>query len=305
MGHAHSHDHHDHFHDTRNMNRKALIFTLLLTSTIMIVEFVGGLWTNSLALLSDAGHMLSDASSLALSLIAISFAMRPPSPNKTFGYYRFEMMAALFNGVTLFVIAGVIIYEAIGRFAAPPNVASGTMIFIATIGLIANLGSATILLKKGDVDGNLNMKSAYLHVLGDLLGSVGAIIAGVVMYFFEWYIADSIISVVVALLILKSAWGVFKESMHVLMEGVPRHMNFDEVERALSSLEGVVKVHDLHIWAITSGMDMLSAHIVVEDDIDEQVVLQRAIDILYDQFKLEHSTIQIEKSEIVHGKLNI
>ncbi|HEY4566700.1 MAG TPA: cation diffusion facilitator family transporter, partial [Savagea sp.] len=185
------------------MNRKALIFTLLLTSTIMIVEFIGGLWTKSLALLADSGHMLSDATSLLLSFIAITIAARPPSPNKTFGYYRFEMMAALFNGVTLFVIAGWIIYEAIGRFADPPTVASGSMILIATIGLLANLGSATILLRQGDVEGNLNMKSAYVHVLGDLLGSIGAILAGVVMYVFNWYLADPIISIVVALLILK------------------------------------------------------------------------------------------------------
>ncbi|MUV07189.1 cation diffusion facilitator family transporter [Planococcaceae bacterium Storch 2/2-2] len=287
------------------MNRKALIFTLLLTSTIMIVEFIGGLWTKSLALLADSGHMLSDATSLLLSFIAITIAARPPSPNKTFGYYRFEMMAALFNGVTLFVIAGWIIYEAIGRFADPPTVASGSMILIATIGLLANLGSATILLRQGDVEGNLNMKSAYVHVLGDLLGSIGAILAGVVMYVFNWYLADPIISIVVALLILKSAWGVFSQSVHVLMEGTPQTIDAEDVLDTLGSIDGVTKVHDLHIWTITSGLDMLTCHIVVREDVDEQVVLQEAIDRIRETYKIEHTTIQVEKPDLRHTEFLI
>ncbi len=287
------------------MNRKALIFTLLLTSTIMIVEFIGGLWTKSLALLADSGHMLSDATSLLLSFIAITIAARPPSPNKTFGYYRFEMMAALFNGVTLFVIAGWIIYEAIGRFADPPTVASGSMILIATIGLLANLGSATILLRQGDVEGNLNMKSAYVHVLGDLLGSIGAILAGVVMYVFNWYLADPIISIVVALLILKSAWGVFSQSVHDLMEGTPPTLDAEDVLETLGSIDGVTKVHDLHIWTITSGLDMLTCHIVVREDVDEQVVLQEAIDRIRETYKIEHTTIQVEKPDLRHTEFLI
>lgn len=266
----------------------------------MIVEFIGGLWTKSLALLADSGHMLSDATSLLLSFIAITIAARPPSPNKTFGYYRFEMMAALFNGVTLFVIAGWIIYEAIGRFADPPTVASGSMILIATIGLLANLGSATILLRQGDVEGNLNMKSAYVHVLGDLLGSIGAILAGVVMYVFNWYLADPIISIVVALLILKSAWGVFSQSVHVLMEGTPQTIDAEDVLDTLGSIDGVTKVHDLHIWTITSGLDMLTCHIVVREDVDEQVVLQEAIDRIRETYKIEHTTIQVEKPDLRH-----
>lgn len=305
MGHHHTDGDHDHFHDARNMNRKALIFTLLLTSTIMIVEFIGGLWTKSLALLADSGHMLSDATSLLLSFIAITIAARPPSPNKTFGYYRFEMMAALFNGVTLFVIAGWIIYEAIGRFADPPTVASSSMILIATIGLLANLGSATILLRQGDVEGNLNMKSAYVHVLGDLLGSIGAILAGVVMYVFNWYLADPIISIVVALLILKSAWGVFSQSVHVLMEGTPQTIDAEDVLDTLGSIDGVTKVHDLHIWTITSGLDMLTCHIVVREDVDEQVVLQEAIDRIRETYKIEHTTIQVEKPDLRHTEFLI
>jgi cobalt-zinc-cadmium efflux system protein len=209
---------HDHVHDQREGNKKGLIIALAITTGIMILEFFGGLFTNSLALLSDSGHMLSDASSLALSLIAIWFASRPPSPNKTYGYYRFEILAALFNGITLFLISGFIIYEAIQRFNEPPSVSSGTMILIASIGLIANVLSAVSILKKGDVKSNINMRSAYLHIIGDALGSVGAIIAGIVMLVFDWYIADPIISVLVALLILKSAWGVLTQSIHILME---------------------------------------------------------------------------------------
>ena len=305
MGHLHSHDHSEDFHKSRTQNKKALVITLGVTTIIMLVEFFGGLWTNSLALLADSGHMLADATSLALSLVAIHFATRAASPNKTFGFYRFEIMAALVNAVTLFVIAGFIVYEAIGRIAEPPTVASGSMIFIASIGLLANVISATILLKKSDVESNLNMRGAYLHVLGDLLGSVGAIVAGILMYFFNWYIADPIISVVVALLILKSAWGVFRSSVHVLMEGTPPTIDFYEVKEALERIPGVQVVHDLHIWTLTSGLDMLTGHVVIDDDADEQVVLQRAIDEIYHTYKIEHTTIQIEKSTIRHAHFTI
>lgn len=305
MGHLHSHDHSEDFHKSRTQNKKALVITLGVTTIIMLVEFFGGLWTNSLALIADSGHMLADATSLALSLVAIHFATRAASPNKTFGFYRFEIMAALINAVTLFVIAGFIVYEAIGRIAEPPTVASGSMIFIASIGLLANVISATILLKKSDVESNLNMRGAYLHVLGDLLGSVGAIIAGILMYFFNWYIADPIISVVVALLILKSAWGVFRSSVHVLMEGTPPTIDFYEVKETLERIPGVQVVHDLHIWTLTSGLDMLTGHVVIDDDADEQVVLQRAIDEIYHTYKIEHTTIQIEKSTIRHAHFTI
>lgn len=305
MGHLHSHDHSEDFHKSRTQNKKALVITLGVTTIIMLVEFFGGLWTNSLALLADSGHMLADATSLALSLVAIHFATRAASPNKTFGFYRFEIMAALINAVTLFVIAGFIVYEAIGRIAEPPTVASGSMIFIASIGLLANVISATILLKKSDVESNLNMRGAYLHVLGDLLGSVGAIIAGILMYFFNWYIADPIISVVVALLILKSAWGVFRSSVHVLMEGTPPTIDFYEVKETLERIPGVQVVHDLHIWTLTSGLDMLTGHVVIDDDADEQVVLQQAIDEIYHTYKIEHTTIQIEKSTIRHAHFTI
>lgn len=305
--HHHGHDHHHHGHHhhhthSRDGNKKGLTIALLITASIMILEFVGGLVTNSLALLSDSGHMLSDASSLLLSLVAMWFATRPASPNKTYGFYRFEILAALFNGVTLFLIAGFIIYEALERFIHPPTVASGTMILIASIGLIANLLSAFALMRKGDVKDNVNIRSAYLHVIGDALGSVGAIVAGILMLVFNWYVADPIISVVVALLILKSAWGVMKQAIHILMEGTPVTVDQQKVMETLEGIDGVLNVHDLHIWTITSGLDSLSCHLLIKDDHDSQKILQEAINQIESQFKILHTTIQIEKSNLQHAE---
>lgn len=306
-GHDHGHDHsHHHHHDhAREGNKKGLIIALLITAGIMFLEFFGGLITNSLALLSDSGHMLSDTSSLALSLVAMWFATRPPTPNKTYGFYRFEILAALFNGLTLFLIAGFIVYEAIERFAEPPTVASGSMMLIASIGLLANLLSAFSLLKNGDVKDNVNLGSAYLHVLGDALGSVGAIVAGLLMYLFNWYIADPIISVLVALLILRSAWGVIKLSIHILMEGTPLAIDQDGVKETLEGIEGVQNVHDLHIWTITSGLDSLSCHLLIDDKKDCQMILQEAINLIESRYKILHTTIQVEKSHIQHPETEV
>lgn len=306
MGHHHGHSHrHDHFEEAREGNKKGLIIALIITTGIMVLEFFGGLITNSLALLADAGHMLSDSSSLFLSLVAIWFASIPPSPQKTYGFYRFEILAALFNGVTLFVITFFIIKEAYARFFDPQAVSSGPMMLIAVIGLAANLVSAWFLLQKGDVKNNVNLRSAYLHVLGDALGSVGAILAGAIMLIFGWYVADPIISVLVSLLIVKSAWGIVKHSIHILMEGTPIMINQKDVITALLEIDGVVNVHDLHIWSITSGLDSLSCHILIEDHKDSQIILQEAINKIKTSFKIEHTTIQIETSIIYHDEMRI
>ncbi|WP_338751092.1 cation diffusion facilitator family transporter [Bacillus sp. FJAT-52991] len=304
-GHDHHGHHHHHFEETREGNKKGLLIALLITAGIMLLEFFGGLFTNSLALLSDSGHMLSDASSLLLSFVAIGFAARPASPSKSYGFYRFEILAALFNGVTLFVIAAFIIKEAYERFLEPPTVASGTMMLIASVGLLANLLSAWSLMSKGDVKNNVNLRSAYLHVLGDALGSVGALVAGLLMLLFDWYIADPIISVLVALLILKSAWGVIKHSVHILMEGTPITVDQVEVKQALEAIDGVVNVHDLHIWTITSGLDTLTCHILIDDNKDSQDILQQAINKIQEAFKIEHTTIQIETSKIEHHEMKV
>ena len=206
----HNHDHghgHDHTHGLkREGNKSALAWAFGITLVIMVAEVVGGWLTNSLALLSDSGHMLSDAASLGLSLIAIRFAAKAASPSKSYGYRRLEILAALANGVALFLIAIAITWEAWHRLYEPPTVASGPMMGIAVIGLLANLASAWVLLQQGDVKDNLNLRSAYMHVLGDALGSVGAIVAGALMYLYGWYIADPIVSVLVAVLILRGAW---------------------------------------------------------------------------------------------------
>ncbi|MEK5399424.1 cation diffusion facilitator family transporter [Paenibacillus sp. FSL K6-2859] len=304
-GHDHSHGPHGHHHFDPSGNKKGLMIALIITVGIMFLEFFGGLVTNSLALLSDSGHMLNDASSLALSLVAVWFATKPASPNKTYGFHRFEILAALLNGVTLFVVAGFIIVEAYGRFFEPPTVASGSMMLIASIGLLANVASAWSLMRKGDVKNNINLRSAYLHVLGDALGSVGAIVAGLVMMIFGWYIADPIISVLVALLILRGAWGIIKHTVHVLMEGTPITVNPAEVKAVLENIEGVINVHDLHIWTITSGLDSLSCHLLIKDQEDDQRILQQAIQLIAESFKIQHTTIQIETSVISHEMMKV
>lgn len=278
------------------------MIALIITAGIMLLEFFGGLFTNSLALLADSGHMLSDVGALALSLMAIWFAVRPPSPNKSYGFYRFEILAALMNGLTLFLVCGFIIWEAYDRFLDPPMVASGSMMVIACIGLLANILSAWSLMRQGDVKHNINVRSAYLHIIGDALGSVGAIIAGLLMLIFSWYIADPIISVIVALLILKSAWNVMKTAVHILMEGTPITVDYIDVERTLLGIVGVKNVHDLHIWTITSGLDSLSCHLLIEDSSDSQAILQSAIHIIEDTYKIKHTTIQVEKSNLQHAE---
>lgn len=320
-GHEHSgHGHAEHGHDARGpsghghtghshthapASRKGLLIALIITGGIMILEFFGGLITGSLALLSDSGHMLSDTASLALSLVAMIIAVKPPTPKSSYGFYRFEIMAALFNGVTLFVIAGFIIREAYQRFFAPPVVASGTMMLIAAIGLLANLVSAWSLMRQGGADNNINIRSAYLHIMGDALGSVGALLAGLIMNLFSWYAADPIISVLVALLILRSAWSVIRQAFHILMEGTPLMVNTRDVKNALLGIEGVVDVHDLHIWMITSGLDALSGHLLIEDHIDQQLVLQQALKIVEGDFGIHHATLQIETSALKHRELPV
>lgn len=297
--HHHHHHGHDHHHQRAN-NKKSLMIAIFITAGIMVLELIGGFITKSLALISDSFHMLSDVSSLLLSLVAMWFAVRPPSPQKTYGYYRFEILAALLNGMTLFVIAAFIIWEAIERLFDPPTVAGGTMMIIAAIGLVANLISAFVLIKMGDVKENVNLRSAYLHVLGDALGSIGAIIAGFLMVSFSWYLADPIISIIVAVLILRSAWGVVTHSIHILMEGTPITIDYDKVEEVLKKIPGVINVHDLHIWTITSGIDSLSCHLLIENDTNQQEILKLAIQQIEKHFSIQHTTIQIETTDFQH-----
>lgn len=305
-GHAHGHSHaHGHTHSHAPADRKGLLIALIITGGIMLLEFFGGLVTGSLALLSDSGHMLSDTASLALSLVAMIFAVRPASAKNTYGFYRFEIMAALFNGVTLFVISGFIMWEAFQRIGSPPEVASGTMMIIAAVGLLANLVSAWSLMRKSSGHENINIRSAYLHIVSDALGSVGALLAGLVMSLFSWYLADPIISVVVALLILRSAWGVVKQAFHILMEGAPHSVDSGAVSSTLLGIDGVLDVHDLHIWSITSGLDALSGHLLIEDSRSHQDILQQAVKLIEQQYGIRHVTLQVENSAMQHEDLKV
>lgn len=287
----------DHPHGHQSANRQALFIAFLMIFGFMIVEAIGGLLTNSLALLSDAGHMLSDAAALFLSLLAMWFATKPPSAEKTYGYHRFEILAAFINGVTLALISFYILWEAYKRLQDPPTVASTGMITIAAIGLVVNMIAAYVLMK-GDTSHNLNMRSAFLHVIGDLIGSIGAVAAGILMLWFEWYWADPIISAVIAILILVSAWRVTRDSVHVLMEGTPKHISLQNLRESLSQLAGVKDVHDLHVWTVTSGFTALSCHLVIDETMNSQHLLQSARRLLQKEFGIEHSTLQLEKGQL-------
>ncbi|MBT2640312.1 MULTISPECIES: cation diffusion facilitator family transporter [unclassified Bacillus (in: firmicutes)] len=307
MGHNHSHGHsHSHGHAHTN-NKRALFWAFLIIAAFMVIEVIGGVITNSLALLSDAGHMLSDAAALGLSLFAMKLGERKATQSKTYGYKRFEIIAAALNGLTLIIISIYIFVEAYHRFTDPPQVQSIGMLTISVIGLIVNIIAAWILMS-GDKDENLNVRSAFLHVLGDMLGSVGAITAALLIYFFGWGLADPIASVAVAILIIISGWRVMKESFHVLMEGTPEQIKVNEVKDEIMKIPEVKDVHDVHIWSITSGVLMLSGHIAVKGEGAHDRVLHKAQKLLHDRFGIDHSTLQVEGEEhgcpCAHGPCN-
>jgi len=273
-------------------NLKRLLLTLILAAAYMVAEIVGGLLSNSLALLADAGHMFSDVASLALSVFAIWIAARPAGSQRTFGYYRAEILAALVNGATLVAVSFFIIYEAWHRFSDPPEVQGGLMMWIAVGGLIVNLFGLAVL--HGGKDHNLNVRGAWLHVMSDTLGSVAAIVAGLLIQNYGWYIADPVISAVISLLIVVSAWRLLSDSVWVLMQAAPPNVDVLEMEAALIEVPGVAEVHDLHVWTITSGMDSMSCHIVSDGSLPDEQVLQSVRDVVIKTFSIDHVTIQIE-----------
>lgn len=257
----------------------------------MVAELVGGWLSNSLALLADAGHMFSDAAALGLALFAIWMAQKPATAERTFGYYRAEILAALVNGAALIVIAIFILVEAWGRFREPPEVDAPLMIAIALGGLLINLVGLLVL--SGRRAESLNLRGAWLHVLSDALGSLQAVVAGVLILFFGWAWVDPLASVLIALLVAWSAWSLLRDSVAVLMEGSPAHIDVTEVRETLRDTPRVLDVHDLHIWTITSGLDSLSAHVVVEPEAPEDL-LATIQQTLHDRFGIEHVTIQLE-----------
>jgi cobalt-zinc-cadmium efflux system protein len=255
-------------------------------------ELIAGFLTHSLALLSDAGHMISDVGALALSLFAFRMARRPATPASTYGYHRVEILAALFNGLALWLIVGVILTAAYGRLLNPPEVHSQGMVIVAAAGLLVNVIAAMILYDS--YHHNLNIHGAFLHVISDAVGSVGALAAGCIMLFTGWYLADPIISIFIGLLILYSSWNLIRESLSILMEAVPKGIRLDEVQRTIEEVSGVANVHDLHVWTVTSGVFTLSAHAVVDNGEDFHDVLNGIEEILKHRFNIEHTTIQLE-----------
>ena len=277
---------------------RALWIALTLTCIFTVVEFAGGWLTNSLALMADAGHMLTDAAALGLSLFALRFAARPATARKTYGFQRVEILAALVNGVTLVLISLVIFYEAYERLFSPPLVKSGPMLAIACAGLVINLLCASAL--HGSHSANLNVRGALLHVIGDALGSVGAIVAGILMLTRGWYLADPLISFGVGLLILYNSWRLVKDSVDILLEGTPAHIDLETVRGALNSVEGVESIHDLHIWTLTSGIHAMSCHAVVCGNDDRHQILEQLSEIVRQRFKIDHTTIQLEEVSLRH-----
>jgi cobalt-zinc-cadmium efflux system protein len=281
---------HRHRHSSDSGRRLSLV--LILTAGYMVAELVGGWWTGSLALLADAGHMFTDVAALALALVAVWFGSRPATPSKTFGYYRLEIIAALVNGVALVVMSLLIFYGAYERWLSPTIVRGGPMMLIAFGGLIVNLVCAWILHGRNEVD--LNIRGAWLHVVGDALGSVAAIIAGALMTLFGWYSADPVFSVLIGLLIIWSSARLIRESTNVLLEGTPSHINLAAVEEAILKTAGVDDVHDLHVWTITSGREALSAHVIHGYSVSQPDLLKELRTKLHDRFGVDHLTIQME-----------
>ncbi|MFX1252379.1 MAG: cation diffusion facilitator family transporter [Promethearchaeota archaeon] len=298
--HLHDHDHgnkhhshgHGHHHHTGSAKRLAVAFAL--TAGFMVVEFIGGILTGSLALLADAGHMVTDAASLGLGLFAAWISVRT-SPSKTFGYKRVEILAAFINGLALFLLSGFIVTEALERFTAPQEIKTVPMLIIAVLGLIVNLVAVGVLF--GGSDENLNVKSALLHVAGDTLGSVAAIGAAIIMFFTGLYIVDALASILLTLLILWSAWGIIKHSTNILILGKPPNIDIDEVRTAMKQVQRVSSVHDLHIFEITQNMPSLTAHIKLEDDTDPHelpIIRKELQNLIKERFYIDHSTIQLE-----------
>jgi cobalt-zinc-cadmium efflux system protein len=285
----------DHDHD-----RRQLTLALELTGAYCVVEFIGGWFTNSLALLSDAGHMLSDVTAMGLSLFAAYISTLPVTSQKTFGYYRAEILAAFLNGLALWLVAGIIFREAYYRFFAPPAVQGQGMILIAGVGLLVNLLTAWML--HGAHDTNLNLRGVFLHVLSDALGSVGAIIAGALILWTRWYWADPVTSIVIGFLILFSSFSLVRESVDILMQATPRHLNLAEVQQTLESVTGVARVHDLHVWTLTSGLFTLTAHIVVNGAHDPHALLNALEQVIQERFSIDHTTIQLEPQDRQQGE---
>ena len=285
MGHNHSHA------VQVGGNEKRLLWALALTSSFMVVEIVGGILTNSLALLSDAAHMFTDVTALAISLAAVRIGKRAADERRSYGYQRFEILAAAFNALLLFAVAGYILFEAYERFRSPPQVESTGMLWIATAGLVINFIAMKLL--AGGKEESLNVKGAYLEVWADLLGSVGVITAALIIMFTGWSWVDPLVAVGIGLWVLPRTWVLLKASTNILLEGTPAEVDVAKLRAAIESRPGVVEVHDLHVWSLTSGRHVLTAH-VVADSPRSQELLREISAMLRDEHRIFHTTIQME-----------
>jgi len=286
---------HSHGHSASRAGRTRLVIVLAMVVAFLVVEVIGSLLTGSLALLADAGHMLTDAVGVGLALLAIQFASKPATASKSYGYYRLEILAAAGNAVLLFGVAAYIAYEAYQRFRAPPDIESVPMLGVAAVGLLVNLVSLRLL--SAGARASLNMRGAYLEVLGDLLGSGAVLVAGAIILITGWTLADPIASVLIALAILPRTWSLLREVIDVLLQATPKGIDLDEVRAHLLRGDGIVDAHDLHAWTLTSGMHVVSAHVVIEPTADATAVLDEVCRCLSDDFDMEHSTIQLETTD--------
>lgn len=290
---------HDHDHGIANAPQRALVWAFGLTSLLLVAEAVGGWLTNSLALLSDAAHMLTDAAALAIALAAIRFGAKVADQKRTFGYARFEILAATFNAGALLVVAAYILWEAVDRFKNPPEIQSGAVMALAVVGLVVNLIYMRIL--RGHSEGSLNVKGAYLEVWSDMLGSVGVLLAGAVVWLTGWKPIDPIIAVLIGLWVVPRTWVMLSDSLNILLEGVPRGIDMPEVEKTITAVPGVHRVHDLHVWAVTSQQLLLTAHVELEEALedsaaaDAQGVLCAIQKAVAETHHITHLTIQLEK----------
>lgn len=291
-----THDRHQMHHHhllARAEHERRLIVVLALTTITLAAEVAGAWLTGSLALLADAGHMLTDAGALGLTLIAIRFARRPATHARSYGYYRAEILAALINGAVLFAVSGYVLWEAASRLRRPPAIETQAMVGIAAIGLVVNLVGAAVL--RGGAKESLAVEGAYLEVLADLLGSLGVIAAGLIMWTTEWWYADPLVSLGIGVFIIPRTYRLVSRAVSILMEGAPAGLDIAAVEHAIATDPDVAEVHDLHVWSISSGIPALSVHVVVRPDADGDVVLDRLCARLAERFGIDHTTIQVER----------
>jgi cobalt-zinc-cadmium efflux system protein len=292
-----SHDHaHSHGGSAAQRHSGRLLIVLAMTASFTVVEIVAGLLTNSLVLLADAGHMLTDTVGLTLALLATWFARRPATPAKTYGYFRLEILAAALNALLLFAIAAYILYEAYDRLMHPPEVPGLPVLIVAALGLALNLAGLA-LLSTGSKE-SLNVRGAFLEVANDALGSVGALLAGVVMIVFGWPYADPIFAVAIGLLILPRTWQLLKSAVDVLLEGTPDSVSIPDVRARITAQPEVIGVHDLHVWSLTSGLVALSCHVVVHDETNRDNLLCALTELLHEEFDIDHLTIQMETESL-------